>query len=109
VDLVKIDVEGFELDVLQGCTETVKEFCPVFCAEFNSYAIACNRNMSPLAFGRYAMKNFGGFLVERDGTHLLVNDEQGLRDFVYSNMAARQCIDDIAFGRGILEDARFIN
>ena len=48
LDLVKIDVEGFELDILKGAIETIKTFNPRFVVvEFNSFAICCNRNQSP--------------------------------------------------------------
>jgi len=36
VDLIKIDVEGAELDVLLGAQETLKKFRPVVLVEFNS-------------------------------------------------------------------------
>ena len=35
VDLIKIDVEGFEYNVLQSSTETIKKFHPIFFIELN--------------------------------------------------------------------------
>lgn len=32
-DFIKIDVEGFELDVLRGADETIRKFWPIICVE----------------------------------------------------------------------------
>jgi hypothetical protein len=99
VDLVKVDVEGFELDVLKGAAHVIDTLNPRFVIEFNSYAIACNRRQSPMHLAEHILGRFGGFSVERDGRFIKVSTEKELRDFIFSNMSSRGCIDDISFGR----------
>ena len=49
VDLIKIDVEGFESDVLLGMEKTSKLYSPLVFMEFNVFTITAYRNMSPRA------------------------------------------------------------
>ena len=35
-DLIKIDIDGLEMDVLEGCLKTIDRFRPVFIVEFNN-------------------------------------------------------------------------
>jgi FkbM family methyltransferase len=39
VDLVKIDVEGYEIDVLGGMSRTIAKFAPLIFMEFNSWTL----------------------------------------------------------------------
>ena len=52
LDLIKIDVEGFELDVLKGALQTIRRFRPRIVAEFNSFALIANRNLLAALFSR---------------------------------------------------------
>lgn len=98
VDVIKIDVEGFALDVLKGADRIISLYRPTFLIEFNSFAICCNRNLSPRALVEYVLERFGRFAVERDGVTTVVSTREQARDFIYSNMVSRASIDDIVFG-----------
>jgi hypothetical protein len=98
VGLVKIDVEGFELEVLKGATEVIREHNPVIVMEFNSYAIAANCMESPMSLLSYVQTEFGSFLYKESNVYKRVTGDQQQRDFFYRNMVIRQCIDDIVFG-----------
>lgn len=98
IRLIKIDVEGFELDVLLGATEIIDRFRPRFVMEFNSFALTANRNLSPRSLLDFILDKFGKFEVNRDGIMSSVSSATEVRDFIYSNMAARGCVDDIMFG-----------
>ena len=41
VDIIKIDVEGAEVKVLDGAMRTVREFAPLLCFEVNPAACKC--------------------------------------------------------------------
>jgi FkbM family methyltransferase len=47
VDLIKIDVEGYETDVLAGATATLAEHTPIVQLEFNSWAFTAHRKLLP--------------------------------------------------------------
>jgi len=47
VDLIKIDVEGAELDVLDGAQDTLARCKPIVLMEFNSFAFIHYRNIPP--------------------------------------------------------------
>ena len=97
IGLIKIDVEGFELDVLLGSTEIISRFQPRFVMEFNSFALTANRNLSPRSLLDFIIDKFGKFEVIRDGVTSTVSSPTEIRDFIYSNMAVRGCVDDIMF------------
>ena len=89
VDFIKIDVEGAELDVLEGAKDTLKRFNPIVVMEFNSYAYTHIREIAPRkalirildAFETvYYFKNRTGELC------LLENTESAREKFLFDNM-----------------------
>ena len=96
LDIVKIDVEGFELDVLEGMVETIKKFKPKVVAEFNSFALACNRKISPYDLGEYILEKFGKFQYLNGEELKAVKTVEQLRQFIYWNMVSGS-VTDIAF------------
>jgi FkbM family methyltransferase len=100
IKLIKVDVEGFELDVLQGARKTINRFDPVFVCEFNSYALAANGKMSPFAFLEFIVSMFGKFYAHRDGASICISSDRDMRDYFYQNMVTYGCVEDIYFGGG---------
>jgi FkbM family methyltransferase len=47
LDLIKIDAEGFDVDVLRGGKKTLARFHPSVIMEFAGFALALHRNMLP--------------------------------------------------------------
>lgn len=98
LDFIKIDVEGFELDVLQGASQTIQNFKPKMFMEFNSFAISANRNMSPRLVLDYILDHFKSFSVDRAGKKIEVRTPKEARDFLFYNMAMlTHGVDDIVF------------
>ena len=89
IKLVKVDVEGFELDVLNGSKETIKKFDPVFVCEFNSYALAANGRMSPFFFLESIIQIYGKFYSHRSGQSACISNDKDARDFFYQNMVTQ--------------------
>lgn len=96
VDLIKIDVEGFELDVLRGATETIRRHAPAIVLEFNSWAITAWADQSPRALLDYIVSEFGSFFYDGDdGVEVAATDADGLLTFLHRNLTRRGCVDDI--------------
>jgi FkbM family methyltransferase len=98
VKLVKIDVEGFEFDVLKGAEAIIKRDDPVFVCEFNSYAIAANGKESPYSLLELILATFGEFFSYRNGVSTRIDNDKDARDFFYQNMVMQGCVEDIYFG-----------
>lgn len=56
-DLVKIDVEGYELNVLQGLTQKVPLLCFEFAEEFNKDAMACVDRLHNIGFSQFTKQH----------------------------------------------------
>ncbi|WP_158295512.1 FkbM family methyltransferase [Crenalkalicoccus roseus] len=98
LDLVKVDVEGFEGDVLDGARETIARFRPAFLLEFNAWTLLCNRNANPRAvledwLGRFPCVHAfrGAARPER------VRREDALA-FLHDHLVKRRCADDLVLG-----------
>jgi FkbM family methyltransferase len=58
VDFVKIDVEGFELEVLRGCTQVLKQSQPTVFLEANHYCLNIFRRISMVDFTEEVLSYF---------------------------------------------------
>jgi FkbM family methyltransferase len=96
--LIKIDIEGFELDALKGAKKIASKENVLFVAEFNSYAIAANGKNSPFVFLENISSLYGKFYGVRDGEWVCIEAENEMRDFFYQNMVTQGCVEDIFFG-----------
>jgi FkbM family methyltransferase len=96
--LVKIDIEGFELEALKGAKEIALNSNILFVAEFNSYAIAANGKSSPYVFLENISSLYGKFYGVRDDEWVCIQAEKEMRDFFYQNMVMQGCVEDIFFG-----------
>lgn len=65
LDLLKIDVEGFEPDVLAGARSTIKRFNPTIYMELNAWCILFNARLNPCDFVESLVRDFGEVLVMR--------------------------------------------
>ncbi len=97
VDFVKIDVEGFEVGVLDGMKKVNELFAPLIFMEFNSYALTTYGNHSPRAILERIVSEFGCFLAQTTGTDLQIVRADGITKFLHQNMIQRGCLDDILF------------
>lgn len=93
IDLIKIDVEGFELEVLKGMADTQRRFRPLVYLEFNSFTIAAYGCGSPRSLLEYSLKNFDGVAyLGADREFQPLTDWLG---FLHTNMIQHGCVDDI--------------
>lgn len=92
IDLIKIDVEGFEPQVLKGAIQTIIKHKPNIWMEFNSITTIFESRLSPLIFAEVIWNLFDVFSIEKDQGRKTINDP---REFAYLNIIEHGCIDDI--------------
>jgi FkbM family methyltransferase len=97
IDLIKLDLEGHELDALKGAQKVTERFRPTFVMEFNSFATCAYRRQSPILLLEFILEHFGSFQYLHDGAPRIVSTHPEAIDFMYRNMAF-STVDDILFG-----------
>ena len=97
LDLVKIDVEGFEEGVLEGMSRINDAMKPMIFMEFNAYTLAVHAKTSPYAVLERIRDRFGGFIAMRDERPVYVQSDDALGGFYFDNMTKNGCVEDIVF------------
>jgi len=95
LDLVKIDVEGFEASVLHGMTEILNLYHPTVILEFNSYCLIVNAYTLPNVFLANICSQFSEvFAVNGSELHQIgtVGDQ---RAALATNLIAHGCVDNL--------------
>jgi FkbM family methyltransferase len=87
IDLIKIDVEGYEPSALAGAQNTISRWAPVIFMEFNSWALILG-GRNPLGF---AQSLWEAFSVE-SASGVAASDPVV---FVHDNMVRHGCVEDI--------------
>lgn len=100
IDLIKLDLEGHELDALRGAQKVIERFKPAFVAEFNSFATCAYRRQSPILLLEFILEHFGSFQYLHDGVPTVVSTHSQAIDFMFRNMTI-STVDDILFGASI--------
>jgi FkbM family methyltransferase len=98
LDLVKVDVEGFESEVLDGAAAAIARYRPAFILEFNAWTILCNRNRNP----REVLEDW---LARFPVVHAIrgtapperVTPDDAL-PFLHDHLVQRRCMDDLVLG-----------
>jgi FkbM family methyltransferase len=88
VDFIKIDVEGAELDVLHGASNTLEKFAPLIVMEFNSYALTHLREIVPRRALKEILDRFDEVYYFKGRTgqlKRLVNIEEAREPFLRHN------------------------
>jgi len=94
LDFLKIDVEGFETEVMQGGAETLARFRPVVFAEFNAWVLQCNRSANPRTTLEDWLGRFPVVHALREGRPVRVT-RATLLDFLHDHLVVRGCADDL--------------
>jgi FkbM family methyltransferase len=96
VDFIKIDVEGFEKQVLRGGAETIARFNPVIHMEFNSWCQLAHADTNPIGFAAWVVETFP-FVYLIGKAHPPTIDritKETAGYFVHANMS-RGFVDDL--------------
>lgn len=96
VDLIKIDVEGFELDVLNGSRRTLQRFRPDVVLEFNHFCLTTQRETSPLDAIRTIMLEFPSvkYFDKEAKAYRRIATEVEMMNFLRMHMLQTQ-VDDL--------------
>jgi FkbM family methyltransferase len=88
LDLLKIDAEGFELNVLRGAVKTLKKFEPMVIIEFNSWFMASVQKVDPYTVLDSLFAIFPILYVIRgQGSTRIENTPIGKKSFIEANVA----------------------
>jgi FkbM family methyltransferase len=97
LDLIKIDVEGFDVDVVEGALTTIERLEPACIIEFNSFTLQAYRNQSPREALETLLSVFDSvyFRMRTTGELLQLNNGERLVQFLHMNLAGTGCVDDL--------------
>ncbi len=87
IDLIKIDVEGYEPNVLAGAAALIRRWRPPVFLEFNSWTLLL-QGRNPLAFAAFLWEAFA--VTGANGETF-----PDAREFVFQNLMERRCVDDL--------------
>jgi FkbM family methyltransferase len=95
LDLIKIDAEGYELNVIAGCKNVFKKFKPLVIIEFNSWFMTSVQKVNPLDVLDVLFDVFKGLSVISDGGLIPIERScAGKNDFIKNNHE-RGCVDNL--------------
>ena len=92
VDFIKIDVEGFEPEVLAGAARTIVAQRPTLFMEFNSITTMFEARLNPVIFAEAIWSLFDVSLLDAEGSP---QPAPTAREFVFRNITERGCVDDL--------------
>jgi FkbM family methyltransferase len=95
VDFIKIDVEGFETEVLSGAREIMRRDRPGVFLEFNSFALIAFGNRNPRTFLEELLAQFPYVYRSEVGAHRQVAGPDAVLDFLHRNLVQNGCVDDL--------------
>ena len=96
IDVVKIDVEGFELDVIEGMAKTISSFNPLIIFEFNAWALMALKNINPRTALEIVRSKFSNVSrIQKDGGLQPISDDDEAMRFLHDNLIFHGCVDDL--------------
>lgn len=97
LNFVKVDVEGFEHQVLKGGKKTLARFNPVLYLEINSWCLLDHSNTNPLELANYLLQNFKYVyrVIKTPGASSLLERVDSARTLVHDNIVYHGSVDDV--------------
>jgi FkbM family methyltransferase len=95
IDLIKIDVEGFEPDVISGARETIGRLRPGVFVEVNSFTLIAYGNLNPRTFIESLIATFPFIYWFDQGKPRPLQSDADLLAFIHDHLIKRGCVDDL--------------
>lgn len=95
IGFIKIDVEGFEPEVLQGAQATIQRDKPGVFLEFNSFTLIAYGNRNPRTFLEWLVERFPHVYRLANGKLRRISGPHDVLDFLHSNLVDNRCVDDL--------------
>lgn len=95
LDLIKIDVEGFETEVLKGAQQTLAALRPSVYLEFNSFTLIAYGNRNPRQFLEELMAGFPFVYRFEAGAPRRISSAVDVLEFIHDNLVKHGCVDDL--------------
>jgi FkbM family methyltransferase len=95
LDLIKIDVEGFEAEVIKGAAKTLAALKPRVFVELNSYTLIATRNVNPRDFLAMLRSTFGNVSWRKSGEWKNIRTGADEHDFIYDNLVTNHLVSDL--------------
>lgn len=103
VDFIKIDVEGYESNVLKGCDDIIEKYNPIFYVEFNSWCLLAFKNEHPRKFLEYLYEKFTNLYWIRNCILTPLDSESKLIELLRMNITYNGCVDNLICLNGEIE------
>jgi FkbM family methyltransferase len=94
LDFLKIDVEGFEIPVLEGARHSIADHRPMAVIEFNSFTLSAYGNINPRTAIERICSIFPYVYRWHNGLHRIQGAED-MRLFLHANLTQNSCVDDL--------------
>ena len=95
VDFIKIDVEGSELDVLNGMQDTLQRFKPIVFMEINTWALVAWRNLTPRTLlSRFVELCPNAFSFAEEELVPIASPE-AQHHFLFKHLVQNGCMEDV--------------
>lgn len=95
LDLIKIDVEGFEAEVLMGAERTLATLKPLVYLEFNSFTLIAYGDRNPRHFLEDLLGRFPFVYRFEAGAPRRIQGAADVLEFIHDNLVKRGCVDDL--------------
>lgn len=97
IGFIKLDVEGYERQVLKGAATTIARCRPVIFTEFNTWALIAMGDTQPMRFLRDLLTRFPQLHAIEEAAPLRLRQLQltDLTDILYRNIFHRGCIENL--------------
>ena len=95
IDFIKIDVEGSELDVLNGMQDTLRRFSPIVFMEINTWALVAWRNLTPRTLlNRFVELCPKAFSFANEELVSIASPEEQ-HHFLFKHLVQNGCMEDV--------------